>query len=254
MLRFVYIDGYPFPMYSIMAFFGAMFVVVVGISKHKALGLRKRDIVRLVAYATIGAILGAKLFSVIGQIINHGTEPDFWTTEHLLHIASGGGVFYGGLLGAVGAAVLRSKIGHLDLNRMFNFAAYAALAFQCMGRIGCYCAGCCYGVMQADGTRFPIQLIEAGYCFVALLAFLIVKPERRWPSLPLFPVYIIIYSVGRFGFEFLRGDANRGRLWMLSTSQWIALILIALAVIWLIKSYGIFTKKAKTIGGKIHAD
>jgi len=146
MFRYVYIDDYPFPMYSVMALFGAVFVIVIGLAKHKALGLRKRDVLILVVYATIGAIAGAKLFSVIGQIVKHGGEPGFWTAEHWLHILGAGGVFYGGLLGALGMAALRAKTGRIELTSMFNYAAYAALAFQSLGRIGCYCAGCCYGV------------------------------------------------------------------------------------------------------------
>jgi len=124
---------------------------------------------------------------------------------------------------------------------VFNMLSYVALAFLSFGRIGCYSAGCCYGIRLADGTRFPVQLLEAGFCFAALIAFLVTKPERRWPGTPLFPIYLITYSAGRFALEFLRGDANRG-VWLLSTSQWIALVLIAVALVWLRKH-----KKSKLI-------
>ena len=235
MLPFIYIDDYPFAMYYLMALFGILFVIIVGLIKRKAFDLRKRDILGLVVFATIGAMVGAKLFTIIGQIYKHGGEPNFWTAENWLRIASAGGVFFGGLFGAIGMAVLFAKIARIELKNVFNIAAYAGLAFQSLGRLGCYCAGCCYGIELADGTHFPIQLVEAGFCFVALLAYLIIRPERRWPNTPLFPVYLITYSVGRFAFEFLRGDANRG-VWILSTSQWIALGLFALAIVWLIKS------------------
>jgi phosphatidylglycerol:prolipoprotein diacylglycerol transferase len=239
MLPFVYINGEPFAMYTLMAIFGILFVVVIGLCKRKAFALRKRDILRLVACATIGALLGGRLFSVIGNIIKSIAEPDFWTAARWAQIMNAGQVFYGGLLGAVGMTVLWAKIGHIDRTNMFNFAAYAGFAFQSFGRLGCYCAGCCYGIELADGDHFPVQLVEAGFCFLMLLVFLIIKPERRWPKLPLFPVYVMIYSVGRFFLEFLRGDARRGHFWIFSTSQWIAMALIALAVLWLKKS-GVF--------------
>ena len=238
MLPTVMIDGAPISTYFLMALAGIVFVIIIGLVKHKALSLRKRDILRLVAYAVIGALIGARLFSAIGQIVQHGGEPGFWTADNWQRIARAGGVFYGGLLGGIGLAALRAKIGRVDLKSMFNFAAYAAFAFQSLGRLGCYCAGCCYGIELADGTRFPVQLFEAGFCFVALVVFLIIKPERRWPGIPLFPVYLITYSAGRFILEFLRGDANRG-VWILSTSQWIALVLITMAVVWLRKSKSI---------------
>jgi len=244
MLPEVMIDGAPISTYFLMALAGIAFVILIGLLKHKAFGLRKRDILRLVVSALIGALVGARLFSAIGQIVQHGGDPGFWTVDNWQHILGGVGVFYGGLLGGIGLATLRAKLGHVGLKSMFNFAAYAAFAFQSLGRIGCYCAGCCYGIKLADGTRFPVQLFEAGFCFVALLVFLIVKPERRWPSLPLFPVYLITYSTGRFILEFFRGDASRG-VWILSTSQWIALVLIALAIVWLKRSKSI--EQAKKI-------
>jgi phosphatidylglycerol:prolipoprotein diacylglycerol transferase len=235
MLPYIYFDDTPFPMYSVMALLGIAFVIIVGLAKHKALHLRKRDILRLVFWATVGALLGAKLFGAIGHIIKHGSEPDFWTPEVWFRIANAGGVFYGGLLGALSAATLRAKLGHIDVKTVFNFAAYATFAFQSLGRLSCYCAGCCYGITLASGARFPIQLVEAGFCLIVLLTLLIVRPERRWPKLPLLPIGLIIYSAGRFIFEFFRGDANRG-VWILSTSQWIGLALISVAVIWLKKS------------------
>ena len=215
MKPFVHIGDAYFPTYSLTALAGILFVVIVGLAKHKAFNLRKRDILRLVAYATLGAVFGAKLFGIIGFVFKHGSEPNFWTATFWQRIARAGGVFYGGLLGGLGLATLRAKIGHIDLKNVLNFAAYAAFAFQSFGRLGCYYAGCCYGIALADGSRVPVQLFEAGFCFVALLTFLIVKPERRWPGMPLFPVYLITYSAGRFVLEFLRGDASRG-VWLLS--------------------------------------
>lgn len=235
MLPRIYIYGYPFPMYAVMALLGMVFAVTIAFVKRKAFGLRKRDILRIAAYAIIGAMLGAKLFGAIGKIVKYGGEPGFWTAENWQRILGAGGVFYGGLLGGLGLTALRAKIGRIELKKVLDIGAYIGLAFQSLGRIGCYCAGCCYGIELADGTRFPVQLVEAGFCFVALLAFLLIRPERRWPGLPLFPVYLITYSVGRFVLEFFRGDANRG-VWILSTSQWIALALITLAVVWLKKS------------------
>jgi len=236
MLPYVYIYGEPLAMYGVMALFGIAFSLAIALAKHKAFHLRRRDVLLVITFAVIGALVGGWLFSVIGNIIESSGAPDFWTAARWIQMLNAGSVFYGGLLGALGMAALWAKIGRIELKNVLNMGAYIGLAFQSIGRIGCYCAGCCYGIELADGAKFPVQLVEAGYCFAMLLAFLIVKPERRWPRVPLFPVYLTIYSVGRFCFEFLRGDANRGSLWIFSTSQWIALALVSLAVVWLWKS------------------
>ena len=46
----------------------------------------------------------------------------------------------------------------------------------------------------------------------------------------LFSLYLIIYSIGRFLIEFLRGDP-RGRVSVLSTSQFISLFVLIIGVI-----------------------
>ena len=235
MMRYIYIGGEPVPTYFITALSGIIFAEIIALVKSKVFGLRVRDILRLTTFAIIGALIGARLFHAIGNIILHSGEPGFWTAENWIRISKGVGVFYGGLLGSIGMVALRTKLCRLDMKNVSNVVAYAALAFQSIARIGCYFAGCCYGIELADGTHFPVQLFEAGFCFVALLAFLIIKPERRWPGMPLLPVYLITYSAGRFILEFFRGDASRG-VWLLSTSQWIALALIAVAIVWLRKS------------------
>ena len=245
MLPRVYLLGYPFPMYAIMAFFGIVFATIIALVKSKAFGLRKKDVLRLAVYVVVGALLGAKLFGAVGQVVKYGREPGFWTAEVWLHILGAGGVFYGGLLGGLGLVMLRAKLGHIELKKVLDIGAYVGLAFQSIGRLGCWCAGCCHGIELADGTRFPVQLFEAGFCFAALVVFLVVRPERRWPT-PLFPAYLITYSAGRFILEFFRGDANRG-VWILSTSQWIAIALIALAVVWLRKSKTTIQKKEDSL-------
>ena len=241
MLPYVMIDGAPVSTYFLMGLSGYLAAIILVLMKRRAFDLRKRDVMRIAIYAAIGVVIGARLFSSIGQIFLHGREPDFWTAENWGNILSGFGVFYGGLLGSIGILALLAKLRRIDMKNMFNAYTYAALAFLIFGRLGCYSVGCCYGIMLANGTRFPVQLFEAEFCLIVLIVFLIIKPERRWPDVPLFLIYVIIYSVGRFVLEFFRGDASRG-VWLLSTSQLIALALIAVAVIWLRKNKFVYQK------------
>jgi phosphatidylglycerol:prolipoprotein diacylglycerol transferase len=235
MLRNVYIDGYPFPMYAVMGFSGFLFALVIALVKGKRFGLRLWDTLRIAAFGMVGAVIGARLLGAFVELLLHGGEPGFWTAENWLAMFKNSGRLYGGLLGCIGMTALGAKLCRAEIKSAWNVLAYAALAFASLTRLGCYCAGCCYGIALASGERFPVQLVEAGFCFTALLAFLILRPERRWPDVPLLPINLIIYSVGRFILEFVRGDANRG-VWILSTSQWIGLALIALSIVWLRKN------------------
>ncbi|MCF0260881.1 MAG: prolipoprotein diacylglyceryl transferase, partial [Erysipelotrichaceae bacterium] len=42
--------------------------------------------------------------------------------------------------------------------------------------------------------------------------------------------YLILYSIGRFFAEYLRGDLIRGHAGIFSTSQWISLLILAAGI------------------------
>ena len=104
------------------------------------------------------------------------------------------------------------------------------------GRIGCFCAGCCYGrpyegfgaVVFPYGSQalageklFPVQLVESG--LVLILAIVIIILEVKKEFYYTIETYLISYSVIRFILEFMRYDAVRGEAFGLSTSQWISI-------------------------------
>ena len=161
-------------------------------------------------------------------------------------LGSGGWVVYGGILGGIAAAWYYCR------KHGWSFMEYANTLFpsvalaQGFGRIGCFFAGCCYG--KASSLPFavlfpvnslcpvgtpviPTQLIMSAADFA--LFFILQRnlfkgrhPEDNaaW--------YMILYSIGRFTIEFLRGDV-RGSVGPFSTSQFIS-IFIFLAGAWLI--------------------
>jgi len=88
----------------------------------------------------------------------------------------------------------------------------------------------------------PIQLIEAGCLFLLfiteLFVFIANKGKKGTESL----IYITAYPTIRFVTEFFRGDIERGVFGLLSTSQWISLILIFCVIV-----YEIIMRRRKRI-------
>jgi phosphatidylglycerol:prolipoprotein diacylglycerol transferase len=130
---------------------------------------------------------------------------------------------------------------------MFDLVVPSIPLIHAIGRLGCYFAGCCYGIPY-DGpghvtfhispsapneiALFPTQLLESGLnIFACLLLLLYAKPEQK-PGKVL-GIYITYYAILRFLIEFFRGDGARGILIGISTSQWISLALIPIGL-WLI--------------------
>ena len=155
----------------------------------------------------------------------------------------GGMVFYGGLFGALAGAALYIRALKLPYQLYFDVIAFCIPLFHGFARIGCFLGGCCYGIewehgfvfhnspeLSANGVpRFPVQLLESGLEF-ALFAVILVLYLRRRLSGKLIYVYLLSYAVIRFFDEFLRGDRTRGTVGILSTSQFISVLLFVTVV------------------------
>lgn len=190
----------------------------------------------------------ANFFKVLGQMLFHPKASG---------LISGGFVFYGGLLGGFAGYFIGVKIARTGLTTFLNTFAFAIPYVHAFGRIGCFCAGCCYGIEHHGGFsiagRFPVQLVEAFFLFVfafVVLALIWRRPLRQaqGPQTSLFLLYIIFYSMIRFFLEFLRGDEARGRIsfsngFSFSTSQILSLILFMADLTFIII---LLIKKAKS--------
>jgi phosphatidylglycerol:prolipoprotein diacylglycerol transferase len=171
---------------------------------------------------------------------------------------AGGLTYYGGLIAAATYAwffLKREKFPFFKAADMSGFAIALGLAW---GRMGCFLAGCCFGRVceqpwaavfpkfspawdlhlkehriTAAATHplpvHPTQLYESiGSLLIAVLAYTVVVPRKRYDGM-VFQFFIVAYGVLRFSLEFLRED-DRGGLLGVSTSQWISLGLIAVAL------------------------
>ena len=196
-------------------------------------------------FIIISAIAGALGFAgakILFLIDFYGPGQFFKALGHMLlypkssGLISGGFVFYGGLIGGIAGYFPGVKIARCGLKTFLNTFAFAIPYVHAFGRIGCFCAGCCYGIeyhgpLSAAG-HFPVQLLEALllFAFAFMMMFIIIKKKQETKEGLLFLCYLLYYSIVRFFLEFLRGDEVRGRLgagtFSLSTSQFISLLIL----------------------------
>jgi len=153
----------------------------------------------------------------------------------------GGFVFYGGLIGAILFLLIYSKFTTYKFNNSYLFIPGAVLAHG-VGRIGCFLAGCCYGIrcdlpwkIYLNGEfRHPVQLYEAIFLF-SLGSVLIKKIKHDHTNENIILTYLISYSVFRFIIEFFRGDIVRGHVFeILSSSQLVSLLIVVGCLIYFI--------------------
>lgn len=152
--------------------------------------------------------------------------------------------FLGGLIGGVACFLILYKV-YICKHFSFSLATIYKIAPACIciahgcGRIGCFMAGCCYGIETDSflGVQFPdlphkvypTQLFEAFFLFL-LFAILLTLAYREKGSYN-FVIYLASYGIFRFLIEFIRGD-DRGFFFLsLSPSQWISIFMILLSIV-----------------------
>ena len=238
--------------YALVALIGAFLsgtVYCILISKR---GHDDNDAIIVLLFAALGAIVGSHfLYALVNYryflvLLSSDSINTAWTNLRRLF---SGSVFYGGLLGALAAGGLAAKVLRVNMRVYWDCAAPIIPLFHGIARIGCFLAGCCYGIECSWGIvvyenpyiaglcgvpRFPVQLLEAsGNMLLSCFLFVLLQHYQKRPKLQgkLLYIYLIAYSCMRFSIEFLRGDCARGFWGVFSTSQWISIFIFAIAIL-----------------------
>ena len=245
MFPFISIFGRTIGMYQVMVLAGIFAAGIYVTRICKKTRHDDNDGIFFLLIIAIGVFVGGHiLYSIVNYEIlvtiiqNISVINSFDNFLTAVNLVFGGNVFYGGLLGGILAAMILLKI-RPQYGYLLDIAAPAIPLFHFFGRIGCFLAGCCFGIESSFGftayhsiveeanglNRFPVQLLEA---FYNLVLFFILDNLRRNNLFRqnLLYLYLLFYSVARFFIEFLRGDGYRGFVFFLSTSQVISILII----------------------------
>lgn len=242
MFPYLKVFGIQIPMYGLLMAFAMLTSVFLSWLRARKRGQDGDKLLTIAIAAIICGILGAKLLYIAVTYKWHELVEAV-RANGILWLLEGGIVFYGGLIGGILGAFLGARIAKTKLSYYSDSVVPTLPLAHAIGRIGCFCAGCCYGKVTDSwiGMVFPYsdlptskviptQLIECG-ANLLVFAFLVWFTLRRRKGFITLYVYLIIYGVERFLIEYLRGDEIRGIFGALSTSQWISIGLIVAAVV-----------------------
>jgi phosphatidylglycerol:prolipoprotein diacylglycerol transferase len=286
--------GTSFPSYFVLLVSGFLFATASGVLWARRIGENADVIVDLGLAMLLAGVVGARLLHVVAdghfmEYVHMCTAPamvdwpinraeclsaDYdgvWdAARSMCHPKSadcfawakfwaGGLTYYGGLIGASGAAwfiLKRDKFPFWKGADMAGFAIPLGLAF---GRMGCLLAGCCFGATctlpwavafpgrsAASDEQFrdhllpsaamwslpvhPTQIYEAVASLgISAFCLLFVSPRKRYDG-QVFVSFIALYAIARFLLEILRRD-DRGGFGGLSTSQGLGVALLAFAAV-----------------------
>ncbi len=229
----IHIDERHFQwVYSATALVGLLLALFLPSSRKRVAPASRRTYVVLQVITLLGAIVGAKLAFLAGDL--------HWPSEHVpLHVVTySGRSITGGLLGGfLAAEIAKVPLRYRELPNDW-FATKLPLSIA-IGRVGCFLAGCCRGVagdyplsmVYSDGVpRFPAQLCELGFQIVAFgcayVCFRLGALRGR-----VFATYMIAYGLFRFVIEAYR-DTDKLSLFhqTLSVYQLLSLALLGCGV------------------------
>src|SRR5437588_6595085 len=250
------IGSFPVNTYGVflaLAFLCAIFITVRLAARD---GLPKEKIYDLCLWLLLSSLVGSKLLMFF-------TEPEY--REHPLHLISldflrSGGVFYGGLIGAIIAGYVLMRRWKLPWWKTADACAPGIALGNVLGRQGCFSAGCCWGkpTTLPWGVRFteagheitgvptgvplhPTQLYES-FAMLIVFFFLLWLHKKKKFNGQVILAYAIIYATVRFLIEFVRDDPRGDILGLttltgLSTSQLIGIVvgigaLVTLIIRW----------------------
>ncbi|BFL48026.1 prolipoprotein diacylglyceryl transferase [Lactonifactor longoviformis] len=225
--------------YGLMIAIGVLAAYLVGEYRAKKNNLNPEPVFAITFLCLIGGLLGAKLLFFITDI------KEILENPKVLLDLSYGFVVYGGILGGILTFYIYSRYKKLNFLQYFDILIPSVALAQGFGRIGCFLAGCCYGMESScpfsitfHSSEFapngipliPTQLISSGLNFIHffLLIYLAKKVKAHGQIAAL---YLILYSAGRFILEFFRGDLIRGSVGALSTSQFISIFTFLAGII-----------------------
>lgn len=216
-------------------------------------GLDHEAVLNLGIYCALAGIVGAKLMMFLIDVPYYLEHPG---EIFSLSTLQAGGVFYGGLIAALITAFVYMRKKRLAPLRTADVFAPGVALGHGIGRLGCFSAGCCWGVpthlpwavafTNPESNRLvgvplgislhPTQIYEALAEFVIFLVLYraIRRPHAQGTIISL---YLMLYSAVRFAVEFVRFHEQGNLLGgPLDTSQWISLALFSLGAVYWVKA------------------
>jgi len=238
------IGSFPINTYGVFLALAFLCAILITVRLAARDGLPREKIYDLCLWMLLCGLIGSKILMLF-------TEPEY--RDHPLQLLSldflrSGGVFYGGLIGAIVSGYFLMRRYKLPWWKTADACAPGIALGNFFGRQGCFAAGCCWGKPTSLpwGVKFtelghevtgvpvgiplhPTQLYES-FAMLLVFAFLLWFHRRRRFDGQVVLLYAVLYSTIRFLIEFWRDDPRGDvfgltSLTGLSTSQLISLII-----------------------------
>ena len=260
------IGGFNIYFYGIIIALGMLLAVLYGTRVCKRFGMTPEQIYDYLIWAVITAVVCARLYYCIIFTDANGVHTYLRDPASFFRIRDGGLAIYGGVIGAILAIFVRSRMRKESIWKPLDLMSLGLLIGQSIGRWGNFFNREAYGYETDVFCRMGLTLngtttyVHPTFLYESLwnaLGFLLLhlhsKKYRKYQG-QYFLLYLIWYGFGRFFIEGIRSDS----LWLvpgvIRVSQLLAGVTFALALAaYLVNARRLSAGKAPLIG-RLDAD
>lgn len=260
-----FVGDFPIRAYGLILSLSIILATGVAYFLAKQDGRWHNHIVDIGIYSGIAGIVGARLWDVFffdwAYYSHHLSE--------IFYVWQGGMAIQGGIVFGVGAGIIYARRHKIDILALADIVAPAIILGQAIGR----CAnllngdafgaptGSNFGIIYPETTLayhtygaqplWPAEVWEGQIDFVIFALLLIFRafPHAKGQA---FSLYIMLYSLARFGLEFLRGDYATPVFLSFTSAQTTSLVAFILALIFFIYCQITYSGQKKAVKSKIN--
>lgn len=233
----------PVTIYTYGVFVASGFILAISLALRQARkeGYDTQTILDLIFYIIVAGIIGSRLFYIAQNLAFYKSSP-----LSVFMIWEGGLVFHGGLLFAVPVGWVLIRRYRLSFWGLFDLLAPSLAIGQALGRIGCFYAGCCYGLptqlpwavtfndprsLALQGAPLhPTQLYAAAANFLIFFVLVFFRKHTRFSG-QLACIYLFLHAAFRLVIEQFRGDPRLLLFdWTISLTQLLSALILLFTV------------------------
>lgn len=260
-----FVGDFPIRAYGLILSLSIILATGVAYFLAKQDGRWHNHIVDIGIYSGIAGIVGARLWDVFffdwAYYSHHLSE--------IFYVWQGGMAIQGGIVFGVGAGIIYAKRHKIDILALADIVAPAIILGQAIGRCANLLNGDAFGaptggnfgIIYPETTLayhtygaqplWPAEVWEGQIDFVIFALLLIFRafPHAKGQA---FSLYIMLYSLARFGLEFLRGDYATPVFLSFTSAQTTSLVAFILALIFFIYCQITYSRQKKIVKSKIN--
>lgn len=260
-----FVGDFPIRAYGLILSLSIILATGVAYFLAKQDGRWHNHIVDIGIYSGIAGIVGARLWDVFffdwAYYSHHLSE--------IFYVWQGGMAIQGGIVFGVGAGIIYARHHKIDILALADIVAPAIILGQAIGRCANLLNGDAFGAptggnfgiiypettlayhMYGAQPLWPAEVWEGQIDFVIFALLLIFRafPHAKGQA---FSLYIMLYSLARFGLEFLRGDYATPVFLSFTSAQTTSLVAFILALIFFIYCQITYSRQKKTVKSKIN--